>query len=645
MRLLSMVFATIWVASIVLFNSNAAYAGYSRQVITHHSDNSRSGWNYQEAILTPQNVASSRFGLLATVTINGTAVAQPLIAPNQQITAGSSPGSYAAVLYVATSTNWVYAIDASTGAILLSRNLGPYVTATPCLPNGGQVVGIVGTPVIDVNTHTLDLVNYTYVNGTPTYLLHALNLSDLTDTQYSPVTVAGSHTLADGTTFTFDARYQKQAPALLYSYGNIYVAFAAWCDNMASLSRGWVLGWRHDTLAPLPSNHLDNSLAPSSSNQKYLSSIWMSGAGPAADANGSLYFLTGNSKQNTYDSLRNLSESFVKLSFRLTTVQGLFTPSEVNNWDGIDEDFGSGGVALLPTQPGAYPRLATAAGKSGVLYLLNADNPGGYTPGGPDNVVDNTANIGACLCMPSYYVGADGVTHVVSSGKNGVTLWRLQTSPTTKLVQESDPVSVPSGQGPGFFTSVSSNGTDTSTGVIWAVAHQTDSTHNVMLYAYAAQPQNGALTQLFSGVGGYWLYYGSSNIVPVTANGKVYIGSTGEVMIFGLKPVGTPAAAPMQTIAAHAAAPIGDSDALSRQYPNQVSGTIEAVNDGSLKLKSRSGSIVTVDASAAIKAELAGAVLYVGQTVTAAGAYDKTTLRASLIVRAAEQPTEWPADH
>ena len=58
-----------------------------------------------------------------------------------------------------------------------------------------------------------------YINGlTPSYQLHALNLTTLAD-EVPPVTVAASQKLTDGSTFTFDATYQRQRPGLLHLNG------------------------------------------------------------------------------------------------------------------------------------------------------------------------------------------------------------------------------------------------------------------------------------------------------------------------------------------------------------------------------------------------------------------------------------------
>ena len=89
----------------------------------------------------------------------------------------------------------------------------------------------------------------------------------------------------------------------------------------ADLSRGWLLGWQAGSLTPLPSNHLDDQLATSTNNY-FLSSIWMSGYGVAADPSGNLHFVTGNSDYSgtSYNTMTNLSESVVKILPDLTTV-------------------------------------------------------------------------------------------------------------------------------------------------------------------------------------------------------------------------------------------------------------------------------------------------------------------------------------
>jgi len=500
-------------------------------VTTYHYDNLRTGWDRHEEHLKPHNVKSAKFKMLHSVVLDDQVDTQPLIMPHIKITAGSGMGEHE-VVYVATEGNTVYAIDAKTGVVLLSPNFGPPVPTPLGCSNNGPNVGIDGTPVIDHESKTMYVIVYTIEAGNPVYRLHALDLGNLTD-KVPPVLVTASHQLSDHTTFNFNARYQRQRPALLLANGNVYAGFGSFCDFAANLSRGWLLGWKTGTLTPLPANQLNDTQA-TSPNSFFLSSIWMSGYGVASDSSGNLFFVTGNSDYSgtTYDGITNIQESVVKLSADLTTVLSLFTPSDQASLEAADNDYGSGGALLLPDLSGTTPHLTAAAGKDGRMFILNRDNLGGYTAGGPDKFVGKV-DIGACWCGPSYF-SHDG-PRIVSSGGTNVNLWKVQTSPSFSITSEGSSPALSSGQDGGFFTAVSSDGDDDI--IIWAVSRPTNnSPADVFLYAFEGKPSGSTLTQLFSGVAGTWPNTGgNSNIVPVVANGKVFVATNKQLAIFGLQ--------------------------------------------------------------------------------------------------------------
>jgi hypothetical protein len=269
----------------------------------------------------------------------------------------------------------------------------------------------------------------------------------------------------------------------------------------------------------------------------------MSGYGVSADEDGNLYFVTGNSDYSgtTYDGVYNIQESVVKVSPDLTKVLSLFTPFDQGTLDNYDNDFGSGGVMLLPKQSTPKPRLAAAMGKEGSLFLMNQNNLGGYTPPpGPNKVLD-TVSAGACWCGPSYFTGSDGVGRIVSSGGGNVNVWKVNFGSPVKLHQESySPGSLSDGSlhSPGFFTSISSNGRDSASTVIWAVSRSTSSNPTqILLVAFGAEPTTGTtvLPLRFVAPAGVWTsLYGNSNIVPMVANGRVYVASYKQLAIFGL---------------------------------------------------------------------------------------------------------------
>jgi hypothetical protein len=155
--------------------------------VMYHNDQYSTGDNLAETVLTPANVNSTDFGLVARATLDGQVYAQPLVVPNVNVTRGSSLGIHN-VVYAATQNDSLYAIDANTGAILwkdsflnivdptnLTATPGVTVvpagssTSTPAFPfnalvNGADIgpeLGIIATPVINPVTNVMYLVTYT----------------------------------------------------------------------------------------------------------------------------------------------------------------------------------------------------------------------------------------------------------------------------------------------------------------------------------------------------------------------------------------------------------------------------------------------------------------------------------------------------
>ncbi len=218
------------------------------------------------------------------------------------------------------------------------------------------------------------------------------------------------------------------------------------------------------------------------------------------------------------------------MSGDLTQVLDLFTPSDVSYLDQSDEDFGSGGALLLPPQRGSIPNLVVAAGKEGNMFLMNRDDLGGFSV--TNNNVLGTFYIGGCWCGQSFFVDpSDLDARVVSSGGSTVSIWKVQTSPSVTLINTANSTTFNSGQDPGFFTSISSN--KEANPIVWALSRPFGSPYSIYLYAF--DPEAG-LKQLFSGPAGTWPNTtGNANLVPVVANGKVFVASYKQLTAFGLK--------------------------------------------------------------------------------------------------------------
>ena len=266
----------------------------------------------------------------------------------------------------------------------------------------------------------------------------------------------------------------------------------------------------------------------------------MSGFGLALDSAGDIYFSTGNTAPGSYDSAFNIAESAVRMSGDLNHVVDFFTPSDHNTLDSTDQDFGAGGLMVLPDQPGLFPHLAAGAGKDGRMFLLNRDAMGGlHTPDIPQHV-----DLGRCWCGPSYFNSTAGPRVVSSggttSGGSQVKTWALTSSlgqPGLNLVASSAPLAAYNSQDPSFFTSVSSNGITPNTTIIWAAGRASGSGFDIRLYAFDATPSGVNLPLIWSGVAGNWPNIrANANIVPTIANGRVYVASNKELQIFGLRP-------------------------------------------------------------------------------------------------------------
>jgi hypothetical protein len=601
-------------------------AAFATNVTTYHNDNFRTGWNNDEGVLTPKHVRDGaggevRFRMQHFVGLDEQVDAQPLVMAGQHI---AGHGSHSTVVYVATENNTVYAIDGDSGKILLQKNFGTPVPID-ALPGGcnnnSDVVGIGGTPVIDAANGVMYVITYNYVSNVQKYFLHKISLETLNDVA-PKVRITASATLANGHHYNFTPSVTRQRAALLLQSGTVYAGFASFCDVSADQSRGWVLGWNASTLAPLAANEMTNKL-PTSPDSFFLSSIWMSGYGLAANSSG-LYYVTGNSDYSgtTLDPVNNIAESAVRQPLDLSTVSSIFTPSNAVDLEHGDVDYGSGGFLLLPPQPGQQSNLGVAAGKDGNLYLLNADSM----------QMINSYGIGSCWCGQSYFTTASGGGRIVSSGGNAVGLWAVKAGVHPSLTNEYFTDSIVGDQAPGFFTSVSS--LDSNSVVIWAVSHP-DGGNNDAVSLYAFNAPDGAL--LFSGVAGYWPNTdGNANIVPVVADNHAFVASFEGLAIYGL--TSAPAAVPT---------PPGNLQ------PKRISltsgqhefyGTVTAMNGWTVTVKRRDGSLVKVDTLAAVQAKNF-AEPTVGHGVLVRGHFTGTNaMTADYVLHAKDHADMWRTD-
>ena len=499
------------------------YGGTPIDVTTYHYDLNRTGWNQSETDLTPATVASSKFGLIATLQVDGNAFAQPLLVsgfkfPNHQIHD---------VLIVATGHDSVYAFDANTYAVLWQVSLGTSQSTNDVGCGDVQPeYGITGTPVIQrwsERDATIYVVAATEPSpGTFLHELHALRLADGHD-RIAPVVIAPSATQSGGNTVAFDPQNQWNRASLAYYKGSIYVGIGSHCDNNAGNITGWLL--RYDTKLNL--QHAFNTVFTSGGYE--LASIWMTGFAPAVDVNGDVYVVTGNGDFTRHQ--RDWGESVLKLGPRLQKLKGFFTPSDYGSLNNGDVDFGSGGVMLLPPVQGqAAPPMAVAMGKASTLYLLNQNALGGLRSHDAGALQSQSGGGGGLWGGPAYYDGPGGPTVFTQTGGDVLRGWAVNTGATPSLTNT---LTGTSGAGyGGSLPIVSSNGSTAGTGVVWLIDRAAEP------FSIEAYDASALGNPIFSAQIGNWSNPGQGNpfLTPLEANGRVYGPGYQVVQVFGLTP-------------------------------------------------------------------------------------------------------------
>ena len=522
------------------FGSSAAFASPASTVehdyATYHYDNLRTGWNNVESVLTPSNVGSSSFGQAFSTPVDGNVIAQPLLAANLAIPGHGTLN----VLYVATENDSVYALDAATGSTLWTVNYAATSQGSPLSSSDvgcrfiSPAIGITGTPVFDRASQTLYFVADVKrtQGGVTTFhqFFHAVDLTTGVERPGSPVDIQASVRRASRMLVQFDARNQMQRPGLLLRHGVVYIGFGSYCDLHRSTVHGWILAYAASTLAPVA---VFNTSAGSAEG---LSSVWAGGYALAADRNGSIYFATGNGEFNGNTGGSFWGDTVLRLSSSLT-VQDYFTPHDQSLLNQNDLDLGGGGPMLLPPQAGAFPRLLVEEGKERVLFLIDRDRMGEYTPGGPDHVVQELVGaVGVTHGVwggPAYYADSSGNPFVFyGGGQDHLKSFALMTSPMTGLVLVGESMMTYGGEG-GTIPAVSSNGMTAGTAVVWAVERPHMPDEKVRLTAYPADNLTRRLVD--SSAGPWFNTYGGFFVVPTVIDGRVYVGTANSVTGFGLR--------------------------------------------------------------------------------------------------------------
>ncbi len=534
----------------MLLSLYAAASTAQINVTTYHNDNSRTGQNTLETTLTPANVNSSQFGKLFSVTLDGSAYAQPLYLSNVSIGGGTHN-----VVYVATQNDSVFAIDADLGTIYWQKSLipagGSTVNSSTDLGCGDipNKVGITGTPVIDITTGTLYVVAKSKLNGQFLQYLHALDIGAGGEKFGGPVeiqaSVPGTASDGNGTTVTFNAKQQNQRLALLLENGHVWIGWGSHCDNAPW--HGWLMSYSAATLA--------QEGVYSTSPNGYAGGIWMAGSGAAADSSGNVYASSGNGSWNSTDR----GDSILKLGAPADSklpVLDYFTPYNQASLSSSDSDLSAGGLILLPQLANGTQLLVTL-GKDGSVYLVNRNNLGGYCvnesppcKNSDPNIVEEIPGVfSGYWGVPAYwnnylyFGGGNDNTGEAEPLKaysfNANNSGKISTSPTSTSAKNFNF----SGPDP----SISSNGT--GNGILWAMDNSAwqstcaGGSHCQVLYAYSATNLANLLYTSAQAANNRDVPGGAVKFTtPTVANGKVYVGGAGTISVYGLLNGSTPTA-------------------------------------------------------------------------------------------------------
>lgn len=501
------------------------------QVTTQHNDNSRSGQNVNETVLTPANITSGQFGKLFTLPVDGYVYAQPLYVPNVSIPNNGVHN----VLYVATEHDSVYAFDADTNPgnsaplwhVSFINPAHGITTVSDqdvnCYTGVAPEIGITSTPVIDTASHTIYVLAQTKENGNFFHRLHALDIRTGQEKFGGPTTISGSvpghGEGSSGGILSFDPLMETNRPGLLLLGNSVVIGWASNCDN--SPFHGWLMAYGKSTLQ-------QQAIWASTPNGN-AGGFWMAGSGIAADASGNIFVPSGNGTFDTNGNPTDVGDSILRMTLGQSglTVADYFTPYNELDLYHEDHDVGSGGLVLLPDQPGSHPHELVQSGKEGSIYVVDRDNMGHFNPNNNSQIVQNiTGEIGQLFAGPAYwnntvYFGGSRDHLKAFSVTNGL----LSSTPTSET---------PTTFGyPGPTPSISANGT--SNAIIWAL--QTDShvnNGNAVLRAYDATNLQNELYDSLANLqrddpGGAVRF-----AVPTIANGKVYVGAQGQVDVYGL---------------------------------------------------------------------------------------------------------------
>jgi outer membrane protein assembly factor BamB len=510
---------------------------FAQDVLTWHNDNARTGQSLGETILTLQNVNSRTFGKLFTIPVDGKVDAEPLYAAGIEIP-HIGPRN---VLFVATEHNSVYAFDADNGKQFWHVHLlkgGETPSDDRQCSQVTPEIGVTSTPVIDAHNgphgtiYVVAMSKNEDARGQYFQRLHALDLQTGSEQFHGPVdihaTFPGHGAVSRNGVEIFDPKQYEERAALLLLNGVVYTTWTSHCDY--DPYNGWVIAYNGQTLQ-------QTSVLNFTPNGEK-GSVWQSGAGPASDPEGNIYLLTANGTFDTaldskgFPSRSNFGNSFLKISTLggQLSIADYFTMFNVEAENERDGDLGAGGPVVLPDSTmtdasGKTRHLVVGAGKDRNIYLLNRDAMGKFDPKGNQNIYQELPQALKGIMFRGSPVYFDGRLYY-GSVKDAIREFRFVDA---RLIETPVSQTTTIFGYPGAMPSISADGS--RNGIVWVAENGSPA----VLHAYDANDLTHELYNSNQAPAGRD-HFGTGNkfITPMIAHGKVYVGTTNGIGVFGL---------------------------------------------------------------------------------------------------------------
>ena len=484
--------ATILAAILMLLPG----AGAAQSVVTYHNSLTRHG-DYRVPNLTLEAAGNMHLDRHFKTKIEGHIYAQPLY----WLPAGQTSGH----VIVATESNTVYALDATTGATIWKTKLAHSVPLSQ-LPCGNiDPDGITGTPVIDDSAGVLYLDALSERKTGPRHLIYALSLSDGSVLPNWPIDVQDE---LGKQGITFSSLTQGERSALLLFNGNLYVNYGGnWGD----------CGSYNGTVIELQVS--PPKIVAHWATRANRGGIWAQG-GIAGDGQ-SLYLTTGNTSgaSSWMDG-----EAIIRLKPGLKHSEDskdYFTPS---NWKTLDdEDLDLGGTEALPLDiavSGGQPaKRVIAFGKDGNAYLADRANLGGIGGQIAVKAASNGAIITAPVVLQTPSQTSVAFTSSGGSGCSGSNITMLNIASSG-----SSPINVAwcapfSGRGAPIVTTTAGN----ANAIVWVVGAEGDS----LLHGFDASSGKAVLSGGGAQMGGLHHF-----VTILAAEKHLYVAADSRVYAF-----------------------------------------------------------------------------------------------------------------